>query len=202
MGKTLDLSENIYGYLTVLTSIPGSRQQKRAWKCLCICGNTTVAATNDILTGHTKSCGCKQFEGFDLNRTKHGYAKRGKKTDEYNIWCGIIYRCTKPNSAAYKYYGEKGVSICPQWRNSFETFLKDVGVRPSSKHSIDRFPNSDGNYEPGNVRWATSKEQNNNRANNIRIRWEGQIKTLAEWAVHFQVSYDTVYRKYKLFIIK
>lgn len=81
----------------------------------------------------------------------------------YSTWRGMIRRCHDPRTSAFDGYGGRGIRVCDRWRHSFETFLSDVGPRPSPKHSIDRFPDNDGNYEPGNVRWATPKEQSNNR---------------------------------------
>jgi len=89
-------------------------------------------------------------------------------------------RCSNPNSAMYKHYGARGISVCERWR-SFDNFLADMGQRPSPKHSIDRFPNNDGNYEPGNCHWATDIEQHRNRSDNVLVTFNGQTLTCAEW---------------------
>lgn len=98
--------------------------------------------------------------------TKHGHTRGPARSPTYRSWNSMLTRCTNPNVSAYPYYGGSGVSVCARWR-SFETFLADVGERPSLKYSLDRHPNRAGNYEPGNVRWATKREQ---RLNQRRIR--------------------------------
>jgi hypothetical protein len=93
----------------------------------------------------------------------------------------MILRCTDPTHKSFKDYGGRGIKVCERWLK-FENFLADVGLRPSPLHSIDRFPNNNGNYEPGNVRWATDTEQQNNRRNNRLVEWNGETHTIAEWA--------------------
>jgi len=99
-------------------------------------------------------------EGRRIPATKHPL---------YKTWCGIIQRCENPKSHVYQWYGAKGVRICRRWRKSFWDFVKDVGPKPSPRHSLDRYPNNRGNYAPGNVRWATSTEQANNRTSKSKF---------------------------------
>jgi hypothetical protein len=93
----------------------------------------------------------------------------------------MIQRCYDANSTAYPYYGATGVMVCERWRTSFQNFLDDMGERSEGK-TIDRFPNAAGNYEPGNCRWATAREQSNNRRNNRLLSFGSQTKTMSEWA--------------------
>lgn len=109
---------------------------------------------------------------------KHGLSK----TPEFMARSAMIKRCYNPKCKDYKYYGARGIRVCEEWLGSFELFLSDVGFKPSAQHSLDRYPNNNGNYEPGNVRWATKKEQANNRRNNRLITFQGETKTLTEWA--------------------
>ena len=109
-------------------------------------------------------------------------AHKLSETPEYAIWCGIIKRCCNKNNKSYKYYGGRGITVCSRWRNSFKAFLEDVGPRPSKTHSIDRYPDNNGNYEPGNVRWATSQEQAENQRSNILVTFKGKTATVKQWA--------------------
>lgn len=111
-----------------------------------------------------------------MGKTVHG--QHG--VPEYKIWCGMKDRCYRVKSRSYPGYGGSGITVCDEWRNSFQAFLKDVGPRPSPLHSLDRIDNK-GGYFPGNVRWATIEEQNNNRASNHHLTYNGETRTLAEW---------------------
>lgn len=103
------------------------------------------------------------------------------KTQLYKTWHSMMYRCYNPKSSIWKYYGGKGIKVCGRW-HTFENFAADVGERPSPKHSLDRFPNSSGDYSPDNTRWATAKEQNRNKENTVKIQTIDGILSLTEWA--------------------
>lgn len=112
---------------------------------------------------------------------------------EYQTWKSMKRRCTNPRDASFKYYGAKGITVCDRWMGSFEAFLEDMGRRPSARHSIDRFPNSDGNYEPGNCRWALAVQQARNRKSyNHVITVNGVSRCLAEWAELAGVGQETI----------
>lgn len=135
--------------------------------CLCDCGQTVKRTLRDILVGQTTSCGCiakKLFaEAIRKRCTKHGQSTRTGRTPEYRTWHHMKERCLDPNNKNYNTYGAKGITICQEWIDSFQTFFDHVGEKPEPKrlYSLDRINNA-GNYEPGNVRWATQKEQVNN----------------------------------------
>lgn len=134
------------------------------WTCVCDCGNVRVVKSHSLRTA-TRSCGCLTIEASKSRLTTHGEGSlRGKRTPEYVAWANMISRCENPNYRNYKYWGGRGISVCARWRNSFPVFLLDVGRRPGGQYSLDRFPDPDGNYEPGNVRWATAIEQGNNKS--------------------------------------
>lgn len=122
----------------------------------------------------------------------HGMSSRGGGI--YKIWNGIVERCENTKHPAFATYGGRGIRICEQWRHDFAAFLAHVGPRPSPKHSIDRI-NGNGNYEPGNVRWATSKEQNNNRRDVRLFAFEGQTASIAEWARRIGGCYQRIYHR-------
>lgn len=111
---------------------------------------------------------------------KQPTGRRG--SPEYAIWRGMKQRCACPTDRAYPSYGGKGIRVCQRWLNSFEAFLTDVGYRPSPDHSLDRYPDKNGNYEPSNCRWATRVEQSRNRRSNHLVTFQGQAKCIAEWA--------------------
>lgn len=135
---------------------------KRRFQCVCDCGNVIIARSGELKNKDTKSCGCQKIDSTIKRNTKHGYSVRLNKYSEYNIWKGIKARCNNPNKKCWKDYGGRGIKLCDEWFNDFESFYNHIGPRPSMSHSVDRIDN-DGNYEPGNVRWATIKEQANNK---------------------------------------
>ena len=126
--------------------------------------------------------------------TKHGMYL----SPIYKIWTQMIQRCHNPNSTAYQGYGARGIAVCQRWRDSFEAFLSDIGPRPSSGHSIDRYPNNDGNYEPGNVRWATPRQQLCNRRNNRRYDVRGESLTLVELCEKYGRNKNTAEKRLRL----
>jgi len=108
------------------------------------------------------------------------YASK-KPSREHNIWSGAKARCHNPKNPGYRLYGARGIAMCERWRNSFKTFLADVGICPPGL-SLDRFPDKNGNYEPGNVRWANAIEQANNKRSNVLIEWMGRTQNISQWA--------------------
>ena len=134
------------------------------------------------------SCGCAQVDAS----TTHG----GYKRPEYSIWRGMVQRCHNKRSPKYKYYGARGIQVCEEWRNDFTAFWAHIGPRPSLKHSVERVKNARG-YEPGNVRWATQKEQCRNRRSNVRYRHDGAELTLPEWAERLGLALATLQKRIK-----
>jgi hypothetical protein len=119
--------------------------------------------------------------------TTHGM----HRTPEYRAWQKMRQRCSNPKCQRYDRYGARGIRVCERWR-SFEAFFEDMGHRPSPRHSLDRIDN-DGNYEPGNCRWATRAEQNRNRGDNRLVTFGGLTMTVAEWARTVGVHVRTLY---------
>jgi len=162
--KRVDLTGLRFGRLLVLELGPvvvTKAGKKRAqWNCKCDCGNLPTIEAQFLKRGETKSCGCLRIEKIANQLKTHGL----KKTHpiEYSAWKRMRSRCNNPNSKDYYLYGGRGISVCSRW-DWFPNFLEDMGLRPSKIHSLDRYPNNCGNYEPGNCRWATPIQQSRNR---------------------------------------
>jgi len=178
--------------LTVLSLYGRNKSGNVIWKCLCDCGNIVNVGSGNLKNGKTKSCGCYFLEKVST----HGLTIGGR-TREYRIWSGIKGRCNNPKNDRWHDYGGRGIKIYDEWANSYEEFLKYMGKCPSKSHSIDRYPNLNGNYEPGNVRWATQKEQCNNKRNNVIIEYNGESKNIAEWVDIFGIDRSTFYDRVK-----
>jgi hypothetical protein len=145
-----------FGRLTV-TSRTEAKAGQATWLCRCDCGREVAVQGGALRRGHTSSCGCLRLEQL------HGGSRGGRaRRNECRSWRAMIRRCTVPTQDGYANYGGRGISVCQRWLDSFDAFYADMGKRPSRAYSIDRI-NVDGNYEPGNCRWATMKEQAANK---------------------------------------
>jgi hypothetical protein len=152
-----DLTGQKFGLLTVEKL---DRIDKYAmWRCVCDCGKTTETRTSSLKNGHTKSCGCLALlSGKESYHYKHGKSH----LDYHKVWVSMKLRCLNRNHHAFSSYGGRGITVCDRWLDSYDSFIRDMGPRPSHKHSIDRI-DVNGNYEPSNCRWATATDQVRNR---------------------------------------
>jgi hypothetical protein len=157
----VDLTGQKFGRLRVRSLIRRDRLGNAIWKCVCICGEFTSVRVSSLRSRHTKSCGCLRREGAAKQGNKahlritHGCSRRSGISPEYRSWTAMLQRCSNRSHQAWKYYGGLGVKVCKRWRK-FENFLADMGPRPKGT-SIHR-RGDEGNYVPGNCRWATRKE--------------------------------------------
>lgn len=149
----------------------------------CECGTVKSMRIHSVLDGNTKSCGCRKTAATKRTFTTHGKTN----TPEYRVYHEMRKRCLNPNNDSYDRYGGRGIVICARWLDSFEAFLSDMGERPTAKHSLDRI-NNEGNYEPGNVRWATAKDQGNNRRSTRLLTAGGRTMSHKAWAEELGVS--------------
>jgi hypothetical protein len=163
----------------------------KLWRFRCDCGNSTVIPETFARSGNTTSCGCQRLRGM----WKHGHAGERKLSAEYRSWSAMRQRCFNVKGVGYKDYGERGITVCDRWRHSFENFLADMGPRPSPKHSLDRFPNQNGDYEPGNCRWATASEQSRNKRNTKIVEFDGRRLCLIDACRKAKVDYTTVAKR-------
>ena len=184
--KKIDIANQKFGRLTALSRVKGSK-----WKCKCECGNIVYVRTNSLIQNYTLSCGCYHKDKLKEINARHNLSN----ARIYHIWQNIKRRCYNQNYKYYSYYGKKGITMCDEWKSSFESFYEwSMSAGYSDKLTIDRI-NSNGNYEPNNCRLVTRKEQQNNISSNLNFTIDGKTKTLAQWCEIYNVPHErTRYR--------
>lgn len=165
----------------------------RLWVCLCDCGREYVMQSNKLKTFKVLNCECLP----PPCGTTHGM----RQSSAYSSWAASITRCHNINSESYARYGAKGISVCEEWRESFKAFYDYMGPRPPGT-TLDRWPNRRGNYEPGNCRWATPKEQAINRDSTLIVEWDGKGLGLSDVADILHIPYSTAHRKFHKGLLK
>lgn len=185
-GKRIDLSGQRFGALTVL-EYAGFERKRTKWLCQCDCGERVVSNTMKLRSGLKTFC--------NVNGHGWGDGPRRERLLEYASWQAMKNRCLNQNDPGYKHYGGRGIRICSEWVDNFERFLSDMGPRPTPKHSLDRYPNNDGNYEPGNCRWATPSEQARNKRGTVYVQYEGKKIGLADLTESLGLSRSLVLKR-------
>jgi hypothetical protein len=185
------------GRLIVVAEEPRNKHGQRVWRCRCRCGGETVATHSNLATGGVRSCGCLRRDADLRRHTKHGHAQVGRVSREYSIWLGIKDRCLNPDSRNWPRYGGRGIKVCDEWQDSFEAFLRDMGHRPAPGFSVDRKEN-DGPYAPWNCRWATRREQTENRRNAVMVPYQGKMMWLPDAAEASGLPYGTLRSRLRL----
>ena len=179
-----------FGRLTVVALIP-SKKSPYSYLCKCDCGEPSAVLGTLLRDGKTKSCGCLNAELIRARARTHGLSK----TAAYAIWSGMISRCTNQNLKKYDRYGGRGIKLCKRWEK-FENFFADMGDRPAGMW-LDRI-NNDGDYEPGNCRWATRKQQARNKSTTRYLTAKGETKSLSTWAEEMKLKPSTIARRIQL----
>ena len=187
MSRFIDLTGQRFGRLVAVERVEGKNNHTR-WLCKCDCGKEIIAHKTSLDSGRTKSCGCLRSAVSRAKATKHGQA--GSRI--YNIWANIKTRCYNKNALRFKDYGSRGITMCDEWKNDFQTFY-DWAMASGYREdlTIDRI-DSDGNYEPSNCRWSTQTEQQNNKRGNVVVLYQGEEHTIAEWAKIKNIPYHTL----------
>lgn len=177
----------------LVMALYGRRKRAALWLCRCDCGRYTLQISVSLTKNRTKSCGCLSPDQARITHTKHGHARKGMVTSEYRIYQAAKDRCENTHNVNYAYYGGRGIEFRFA---SYPDFFAALGKRPSDSYSIDRFPDVNGHYEKGNVRWATKQEQTNNRRNTKYFTIKDQTKTLSEWAKIYNIPYRTLLTRF------
>ena len=184
-----DITGIKYGKLTVVKPIGKNKENRVLWLAICDCGNETKAYKNQLDSKARTHCGCESKNG--IAQKTHGF----RYHPLYSVWSSMIRRCESTSDKNYRHYGGRGIKVCERWRGSPDLFFSDMGIRPKGA-SIDRI-DTNGNYEPNNCRWATSKQQARNKRNTVFIEYGGEKKSIAEWADQKGVKHQTMYMRYR-----
>ena len=186
-------------FVRLIAKLPMKKRLKSGrsviyWKCICECGNTVITQSQQLLSGHTQSCGCLQKERAAEANTKHGYSPRGKKDPTYSSYLNMKTRCDNLFRNNSHNYIDRGIGYCERW-NKFENFLEDMGERPKGK-SLDRIDNN-GDYCKENCRWATPIEQAQNTRKNVWLECDGIKMVKSAWIRELGVFGSFINRRLK-----
>jgi len=184
MSKAVELAGRKFSRLTVVERVCSTHEGRVQWRCVCECGASSIATGKNLQSGNTKSCGCLQREARSKAtqaNVKHGMCG----TPTYRTWASMLERCNSPKARGYENYGGRGIHVCERWKE-FDAFRTDMGDRPCGR-TLDRI-DVNGNYEPGNCRWATAKQQ----SRNTRVNRYVNGVTLAELSESTGIGYTTL----------
>ncbi len=178
-----------YGRLVAISFFDKDRHNNHRWKFICDCGREHVAFAAHVRHGKTQSCGCLSVEVGSVAAQKYLTTHGKTGTPEFKLWCSMRRRCSDTRDKRYDSYGGRGIKVCDRWQD-FQNFLDDMGERPSPHHSIDRIDN-DGNYEPGNCRWATDETQRRNKRTTRTVSLQGKEMPLVDACKKTKIKYST-----------
>ena len=192
--KLRDLTGQKFERLTVVKRAPNDGRRTH-WYCRCDCGIIKSVRSESLLAGLISSCGCLAIDRLRSRSIKHGHALNYKASKELNAWCGAKSRCYNPKDEKYHCYGARGITMCNEWRNDAKAFLDYMGPCPP-KFTLDRI-DVNGNYEPGNCRWASHTTQARNRQNSIWVRYGDENINLKSLAEKLNVDYKRLHFYYR-----
>jgi hypothetical protein len=185
-----------FGKWLVLSKGPSDKYWNRRWLCRCECGKERLVLQNSLVYGKSSMCHPCAMRASAEKRAQAIKTHGLSRSLEYKVWSEMIRRCHNHHDTSYANYGGRGIQVCDDWRGAggFEAFIGHIGRRPSASHAVDRIDNN-GNYEPGNVRWATQTVQGRNTRKNRLITAFGKTMTLAEWAERTGIKRETIARR-------
>lgn len=193
MKAAFDLTGQVFGYLSVLRRAPSAKRMnggaQTMWVCRCECGKEIIAKGQKLRAGVKKSC---SLDGHVFRIKTDAASLR----PEYRSWEGMWRRCTDENANKYAIYGGRGILVCDRWKD-FKLFINDLGCRPTLAHTIDRI-DTNGNYEPGNCRWATRKEQARNMRHNVYVQHEGERILLVELVENLGLNRAAIFGRMRM----
>jgi len=192
--KYIDLKGKRFGRLLVLDKNKWNGR-RLFWKCKCDCGRILDINGDSLRGGRSKSCGCLRTEQLVNRALKHGHARNNTQTKEYRSWANAKGRCFDPKNNRFQYYGGRGITMCPEWENSFLTFIKDMGRCPKGK-TIDR-TDVNKNYESSNCQWVDSKTQGRHRNQNVIINFEGRNWVMKDLSEYLKIPYEQFVKWYR-----
>ena len=190
MGKIKDLTNQVFGRLTVIEFAGFGSSHKTLWKCKCECGNEITVKSNSLVTGHTRSCGCLEIETKKKNNLKHGL----RNDPLYPTWLNMRDRCNNPNNSHYKYYGKKGICLCEEWddfKNFYNWAYSNGYVKGLTIERID----INSNYCPENCKWISMKDQARNKSNTLHVEFGGKMITIPEISEITGIKTSTLYSR-------
>jgi hypothetical protein len=191
-----DLAGRRFGNLVAIRYIPGTKSTRKAkWLCRCDCGQERENGTNDLLTGRIQSCGCTKHEKIGAKKRTHGHSVGAGVSRTFRIWTNMKTRCFNPKGSSYAHYGARGITVCEEWRGSFEQFLADMGEAPA-RMSLDRI-DTNGPYSKANCRWATQQQQMSNTRATRLIPCDGELMPMSEAARRKGIKPATVHARLK-----
>lgn len=192
MPLALDLTGQTFGRWTVL-SVADHPKRKKYFLCRCQCGAERAVRIDGLTSGKNQSCGCLRNERVRQTMTKHGDCQRA----EYRVWQSAKERCHNPKNPHYKNYGGRGIVMSPEWRSDYVAFIRDMGPRPTPKHTVERRLN-DGPYSKDNCYWATRAEQTRNMRSNVWLMVNGERILLNDAAKRYGINLGTLRQRLRM----